>query len=588
MPRSFSVCLLSVALPACLLISTACRAQESASSSVQAALNRGDALSKQQDYEHALEAYRQAAASAGQACADCFMRIANAELMLGDLEAAVKDFGEAARASQDDRDLAAEAHTVRGQVLSAMSGDPSDPKLKQAEEEFRTALSLSPKKSQARFYLAMLLLDENRDSDGVSELKAYLAGPFVDPKYADRAKRLIADPSRARLPQSDDFSFTTLEGDKISRDGLRGDVVLLDFWGSWCPPCRMSVPMLADLHERFAGKSFRLVGISSDDSERTWREFIADHHMNWPEYIDLDGRMQAIFEISAFPTFVVLDREGGIQFRQSGLGGNTQNELEAAIRGALLKPFSGEVAASSGSAPSRTTSAVAQPAPPAAATDAEIDAARWQAALVPLGTIAGLTPPSASGSPAAADGGKFAYPPDDVENGDADKGVYRNEFLRLFYRPPQSWTPDTPDQLDQANAATRAWLTDHASEESGAIPFPKIIFEAKLEPRAKAPLIRITVRPAQSLTLETAASEADHLKSGYGLALTSSPQQVRIGSRSFIRTDFQLPQADPPLWITSIETDVQQCRVTLEIYARSKEQLDSLIASAQSLTISKP
>lgn len=587
MPKWLCAFLVSFALPVSLVAVPASSGRQL--SSVTAALSRGDAFSKQQDYEHALEAYRQADTLADHACPDCYMGIANAELMLGDLPGAVQDFGRAAETAGDDRVLAAEAHMIRGQVLSAMASDPADTKLKQAEKEFRTALSVSPKKSQARFYLGVLLLGENRDSEGVAELKAYISGPFVNPKYEDRAKRLIADPSRARLPQSEDFSFTTLEGDKISRDGLRGDVVLLDFWGSWCPPCRQSVPMLSDLHQKFAGKSFQMVGISSDDNERTWREFIAAHQMNWPEYIDLDGRVLAIFENTAFPTFVVLDRDGGIQFRQSGLGADTETELETAINGALRRPFTGnastkEEKTSVNSAAASTAPAASEAAP---SNDMAVDAAHWQASLLPLAAALAVTRPSDATTPLKG-GARFAFPPDDVDNGDADAGVYRNEFLGLLYRLPQSWIADNPEQLEQENSQILQWTTDRASGTQSPVPVPKVVLEAKPDPRAKLPFVRITVQPAESLTLDLVHNDADELKQRYGLTIQAAPQQTVTGKHTFFRTTFQSASEQGSIWIASIETVSNHCRVTLEIYAGSKPELDSLVATAQTLTISRP
>lgn len=254
------------------IASTVCYGQET--DSVASALSRADALATQQKFEEALDAYREADKLSGHTCSDCYLRIATTELLLGDLSSAADDSARAAKTAGDDRVLEADAHLLRGQVLSAMASEPTDPKLTEAEREFRQAISASSKNSKARFSLALLLLGQGRDAEGVAELKAYISGPFANPRYVDRAKRLIADPNRARAPASDDFSFTTLEGETISKEALHGKVVLLDFWGTWCPPCRESVSILQDLHERFAGKSFQLVGISSDNDENTWRSFI--------------------------------------------------------------------------------------------------------------------------------------------------------------------------------------------------------------------------------------------------------------------------------------------------------------------------
>lgn len=331
----------------CLFAPFVCAAQVP-SATVSAALSKGDALAAHQQFEEALNAYREADNLSNHTCADCYLRIANRELDLGKIANALHDFERTAETAGDDGLLAAEAHLVRGQVLSGVAADSSDPNLKQAEQEFRAPISLGSQKTKAHFCLGVLLLGEGRDKEGIAELKAYISGPLANPRYVDRAKLLIAEPSRARRPETEDFSFTSLEGERISKDSLRGSVVLLDFWGSWCPPCRESIPMISDLHRKFAGKSFRLVGISSDDDERSWREFIAAHHMDWPEYIDLDRRVLSIFEINAFPTFIILGRDGTIRFRQSGLGQNSEQDLEKAINAALGMPLTANPSVASG------------------------------------------------------------------------------------------------------------------------------------------------------------------------------------------------------------------------------------------------
>jgi cytochrome c biogenesis protein CcmG/thiol:disulfide interchange protein DsbE len=114
--------------------------------------------------------------------------------------------------------------------------------------------------------------------------------------------------------------------------------VLMDFWGTWCPPCRESIPTLQNLQKKYTGKNFELVSVSSDDEEDVWRTFVAAQKMNWTEYIDLSGEILERFKIESFPTYIVLDKDGVMRFRQSGFGETTQMELEDAINKALKRP----------------------------------------------------------------------------------------------------------------------------------------------------------------------------------------------------------------------------------------------------------
>ena len=567
------------------LSSPLCRGQEPAS--VASALSRANALATQQQFEAALAAYRDADTLSGHTCADCYLHIANAELMLGDLSGAEADCARAAKAAGDDRVLEADAHVLRGQILEAMAGESSDSKIAEAEREFRAAIAASSKNSKARFALALLLLGQGRDADGVAELKAYISGPFANPRYVDRAKRLIADPTRARAPASDNFSFKTIEGETVSKESLHGKVALLDFWGTWCPPCRASVPILQEVHEKFAGKAFQLVGISSDQDESAWRNFIASHHMNWSEFIDLDGQVQSIFEINAFPTFIVLDRDGGIEFRESGVGAATQNELEAAINSALRKPVSTKPPlTSAGTQVSPAAPTVAAPTPTLGDESAPA-LSQWQPKFLPIGAAL-FADASSIAAPTHAQSGRFDLPSDDVENGDAEGNVYRNDFLGLSYRFPQSWIPASLDELEQLNATTLGWMNDHASAQPVRVACPKTIFQAKVDSRSRAPFVRITVQLSNSLTLESLRNDAGSLKDSTGVIILASVQQLAAGKRTFFRTDYQLPLTDPPTWMATIDSQAGPYRITLEIWARSKEELESLAATAQSLSISKP
>jgi hypothetical protein len=93
------------------------------------------------------------------------------------------------------------------------------------------------------------------------------------------------------------------------------------------------------------GKPFQLVSVSSDDDEDVWKTFIKAEHMDWPEYIDLSGDVLHAFKVESFPTFVVLDKDGVIRFRQSGEGPSTEGELEDAINKYLKRESDPKLAA---------------------------------------------------------------------------------------------------------------------------------------------------------------------------------------------------------------------------------------------------
>jgi peroxiredoxin len=146
------------------------------------------------------------------------------------------------------------------------------------------------------------------------------------------AQKMVENPRRAREPFAPDFSITTAEGEYISLDDLKGKVVLLDFWGTWCPPCVASLPALRNLNKRFTkSEKFVMLGISVNDEEDNWRAFIANEKMVWPQYRDESRKVQRAFAVNRFPTYIVLDHEGVVRFRTSGMGFEREAALSEAI-----------------------------------------------------------------------------------------------------------------------------------------------------------------------------------------------------------------------------------------------------------------
>jgi thiol-disulfide isomerase/thioredoxin len=207
--------------------------------------------------------------------------------------------------------------------------------LDEAAGHFRKALDLSGGRTNAiRFNLGIALLAQSHDEEGVAVLKDFLEHP-PDGGDPAMARRLIADPRRAREAFAPDFSAVTLSGQPLSLDDLKGKVVLIDFWASWCGPCRASGPALKKLAEKMKQEPFVLLGVSTDRDEAKMRGYLTREAEPWPQLWDQAGRLSQIFNVIGLPTFLVLDGEGRIVFSTRGWGSANERELTSAVRRAI-------------------------------------------------------------------------------------------------------------------------------------------------------------------------------------------------------------------------------------------------------------
>jgi|WetSurMetagenome_2_1015567.scaffolds.fasta_scaffold09195_5 peroxiredoxin len=111
-----------------------------------------------------------------------------------------------------------------------------------------------------------------------------------------------------------DFSAKDIAGEKVTLSDLKGKIVLLDFWATWCPPCRVEVPNLIDIQRKFAGSDFVLISVSLDRDLQAARTFVRDKKMDWVHIIDLDAGREIAdkYQVAYIPSTFLIDRRGKI------------------------------------------------------------------------------------------------------------------------------------------------------------------------------------------------------------------------------------------------------------------------------------
>lgn len=299
-------------------------------------LSNGRELLRRRNYEDALKSFKRANELRGKKSAECYNWICETYLAMGVYKNVVDAADKVIEFGGDDKQLLLKAYYNKGFALQILAERKDAKKLQAAEAAFRQALTMEGAAPRIHYYLGVSLLQLNRDPEGIAEINEYIK---LQPTATNlnEVRKIVENPRRARENYAPEFSFTSAQGEHIDLEELRGKVVVLDFWATWCPPCVESVPSIRNLHKRFSKEpSFVLLGISADREDDVWREFTTEHKMIWPQYRDLDRRMQRAFRISAFPTYIVIDQEGIVRFQSEGFGWDS-TDLNNAIQKEVKK-----------------------------------------------------------------------------------------------------------------------------------------------------------------------------------------------------------------------------------------------------------
>jgi|ADGO01.1.fsa_nt_gi peroxiredoxin len=144
---------------------------------------------------------------------------------------------------------------------------------------------------------------------------------------------LVAASSNSVAPS---FTLPSRSGDMVSLDQLKGQVVMLNFWASWCGPCRQEMPLLDQMYKRYSSLGFTLLGVNVEANTKDAERWLADTPVSFPILFDRDSKVSQLYNVSAMPSTVFIDRKGNIRYLHRGYKPGDESEYLNQIR-ALLK-----------------------------------------------------------------------------------------------------------------------------------------------------------------------------------------------------------------------------------------------------------
>lgn len=151
-----------------------------------------------------------------------------------------------------------------------------------------------------------------RLSAGVAPEPSLFQLPSADMREVKELSRWTASKIKKQLAgkPAPELNATDIEGKPVSLEAFKGKTVLLDFWTTWCPPCRADAPALDKLYQRYNNKELTIVGISVSEERPIVQKFLLEHPHSFPILLTTENEMPRPYQIGTFPTYIVIGQDG--------------------------------------------------------------------------------------------------------------------------------------------------------------------------------------------------------------------------------------------------------------------------------------
>ena len=263
-------------------------------------------------------------------CKACQQKMIRYGIELGEWKIAESAAEEMIAQAQGNKEIAI-AHYQLGVVLYTQAiKKKKDELFARAHEEFTKALAAAANFPDAIFSDGQSLAHMGQYDQAKERFAAFAKMRPADDPDRQRALRYVDQPELARARMAPAFAVTLIDGQRLTLDDLKGKVVLIDFWATWCAPCREALPHIRDLTRKFQGEPFVVLSVSLDDDEQKWKDFITKNEMTWHQCRagGFKGPLAQLFGVNAIPNTFTIDADGVLQDQHIG---------DASIEGKIKK-----------------------------------------------------------------------------------------------------------------------------------------------------------------------------------------------------------------------------------------------------------
>lgn len=132
--------------------------------------------------------------------------------------------------------------------------------------------------------------------------------------------------------EAPDFTLPTNSGENLRLAEQRGSVVMLNFWASWCGPCRQEMPLLEAMYQRYNPAGFVLLGVDVEEDNTDAKKIVKNLNITYPILFDTDNKVSKLYSVETMPTTVMIDKKGNIRYINHGYKPGDENKYRDQIK----------------------------------------------------------------------------------------------------------------------------------------------------------------------------------------------------------------------------------------------------------------